>query len=92
MTLNPGYCTLQPVWAGYSTLSPQARGWLPPGFLEKQTFFLPEPSEVEDFVGLPSLKGSGINFFAMAWLVMTRESCSKSKRHLLWDRDLKHFI
>lgn len=58
----------------------------------KTDFFLPEPLEVEDFVGLPSLKGSGVNFFAVAWPVMTRESCSKSKRHLLWDRDLKHFI
>lgn len=38
VTLNPGYCTLQPVWVGYSTLSPQAREWLPPGLLKKWAF------------------------------------------------------
>lgn len=50
---------------GYCTLSPQARGLLPPGFLEKWPFFLPEPSEVENFVSC--LDGSGVNLFAVVW-------------------------
>lgn len=58
-------------------------------------FFLPEPSEVEDFVVLLHLSGGGINLFALVWPVITREtyeSCYKSKRHLLWDQDHRHFI
>lgn len=94
VTLNPGYCTIQPVWVGYSTLSPQARGWLPPGLLEKWPF---------SCLSLPKLRilwvcpaSMAVALTSLLWCGRslpgkTYESCYKSKRHLLWDQGHRHF-
>lgn len=70
--LHPSACVggvLHPVSPGQGMVATRAS--------RKMAFFLPEPSNVEDFVGLPSLSGSGVNFFAVVWPVITR--------HLLFD-------
>lgn len=77
----PGLCDSEP-WLLYHSacvggvlhpVSP-SQGMVATRAFRKMAFFLPEPSEVEDFVGLPSLNGSGINFFAVVWPVITREN------------------
>lgn len=95
VTLNPDYCTLQPVWVGYPHPVSPGQGIVATRVSRKMAFSLPEPSEVEDFGGLPHPTGSGINLLALVWPVITGEtyeSCYKSKGHLLWDQDHRHPI